>query len=436
MSESAIAGVDEELRRAAERYAAARPRSRERHDSAARVMPGGNTRSVLFFAPFPFTVARGEGACLWDVDGHRYADFLGEYTAGLYGHSDPVIGEAIRDALDNGLVLGAHNEIESRLAAKILERFPSMERIRFTNSGTEANLMALGIARLATGRRRIMVFDGAYHGGVLYFGDSPRTVNVPFDFVRATYNDADGAARAIRMHGDEIAAVLVEPMQGAGGAIPATGVFLDALRETTRERGCLLIFDEVMTSRTGAGGAQAHYGVQPDLTTLGKYLGGGLSFGAFGGRADIMDHFDPRRPDAVPHAGTFNNNTLSMCAGLAGLTRIYTPERAQVHFETGEGLRSRLNMALRERSASMQFTGLGSIMNMHPQSSPIRHAGDIDASRARVRDLYFFFMLEHGIYLARRGLISLSLALDSEDLDAFVRHTGQFADRYGHLFDN
>ncbi len=435
MSESTRTRIDEELRQASERYAAARPRSRERHDDAARVMPGGNTRTVLFFSPFPFIVTRGEGAYLWDLDGHRYTDFLGEYTAGLFGHSDPAIDEAIRRALDDGIVLGAHNEVESRLAGEILRRFSSMERVRFTNSGTEANLMALGIARLATGRRRVMVFNGAYHGGVLYFGDSARTVNVPIDVVHGEYNDAAGAQELIRRHGDEIAAVLVEPMLGAGGAIPANREFLIALRESTHEHGCLLIFDEVMTSRTGAAGAQGYYNVRPDMTTLGKYLGGGLSFGAFGGRADVMDHFDPRRADAVPHAGTFNNNTLSMCAGLAGITQVYTPERALAHFGKGEAFREALNALFRERGVPMQFTGLGSIMNFHPQSSPIRCPRDIDVSRASIRDLYFFFMLENGAYLARRGLISLSLALGQHDLDAFVYQTRRFIDRFGDLLD-
>ena len=435
MSESLLIEIEEELRRAVARYVDARPRSRDRLEEASRVMPGGNTRTVLFFPPFPFTVVRGEGAYLWDLDGHQYTDFLGEYTAGLFGHSDAVIYQAILRALDKGIVLGAHNEAESSLAAEILRRVPSMEQVRFTNSGTEANLMALGIAKLVTGRRRIMVFDGAYHGGVLYFGDSKRNVNVPFDYVRCEYNNADKALEALRHHGSDIAAVLVEPMLGAGGAIPAIPEFLETLRDATGELGCVLIFDEVMTSRTGSTGAQGYYGIHPDMTTLGKYLGGGLSFGAFGGRADIMNEFDPRRADAVPHAGTFNNNTLSMCAGLAGLTEVFTPERAQAHFARGEAFRERLNVAFREHGATLQFTGLGSIMNLHPQSTIIRHPGDIDVARRSLRDLYFFFMLENGFYFARRGLVSLSLALSDHDLDAFVRATVQFIDRYRRFLD-
>ncbi len=435
MSESIPTAIGEALRKARARYADARPRSRERLQEASRVMPGGNTRTVLFFPPFPFTVVRGEGAYLWDLDGHRYTDFLGEYTAGLFGHSDPIIQQAVRRALDKGIVLGAHTEAESSLAAEIQRRFPSMAQVRFTNSGTEANLMALGIARLVTGRSRIMVFDGAYHGGVLYFGDSKRTVNAPFDYVRGEYNNVAASLDLLRRHGGDIAAVLVEPMLGAGGAIPAAREFLETLRDVTRAQGCLLIFDEVMTSRTGPAGAQGHYDVRPDMTTLGKYLGGGLSFGAFGGRADIMSEFDPRRPDAVPHAGTFNNNTLSMCAGLAGLTQVFTTQRARSHFARGEALRERLNATFGEHGASMQFTGLGSIMNIHPQSAPIRHPGDIDVSRSPLRDLYFFFMLENGFYFAQRGLISLSLALSDDDLDSFVSATERFVGRYRKILD-
>src|SRR5271156_361046 len=211
-------------------YVARHPRSFAQHREAMLAMPGGNTRTVLHYAPFPLTMARGEGAYLWDLDGHRYADFLGEFTAGLYGHSHPVIRAALDAALDGGISFGAQSATEARFAEAIVARFPSVELVRFTNSGTEANLLALCTARAVTGRQKILVFEGGYHGGVLYFRDSAAPINAPFEFVRAPYNDIAGTAALIARHQAELAAILIEPMLGSGGCIPADAEFLQALR--------------------------------------------------------------------------------------------------------------------------------------------------------------------------------------------------------------
>ena len=304
------------------RYVAANPRSAERHRRATDSMPGGNTRTVLHYSPFPLTLAGGEGCRVRDLDGHGYTDFLGEYTAGLYGHSQPVIQAAIKKVVDDGMALGGPNPYEGELAAELCKRFPSVERVRFCNSGTEANLFAISTARLATGRPAVMVFDGAYHGGVFYFGQHKTEINAPFPWVYATYNDIDGTLALIDKHAAELAAVLIEPMMGSGGGIAASRAFLQALRDACTKHGIVLIFDEVMTSRLSSGGLQKVHGVTPDMTSFGKYLGGGASFGAFGGRADLMARYDPSRADAVSHAGTFNNNVISMAAGLTGLREI------------------------------------------------------------------------------------------------------------------
>ncbi|PZP46599.1 MAG: aspartate aminotransferase family protein [Azospirillum brasilense] len=419
-------GLDQTLSEARARFVAANPASARQHAEAEAVMPGGNTRSVLFYEPFPLAMARGEGCWLWDADGHRYLDLLGEFTAGLYGHSNPVIRTAIDRALDDGINLGGHNLLEARLAKLICDRFPAMDQLRFTNSGTESNLMAIALAKAATGRPRILVFQGAYHGGVLSFGTGPAAVNVPHEVVMAPYNDSAEAERLIAEQGDRLAAVLVEPMLGAGGCIPADPDFLHALRAATRKTGALLILDEVMTSRLSAGGRQALLGLRPDLTTLGKYLGGGMSFGAFGGRADLMALFDPRRPGALGHAGTFNNNVLSMAAGIAGLTEIFTAEAAAALTARGEVLRSRINALCTARGVAMQASGVGSLMNIHFTARPIRTPADA-ACDSRLRDLLFFDMVESGIYLARRGLIALMLPVGEAEealfltaLDAFI----------------
>ena len=414
--------VDTALAEARERFVVANPASLAAHVEAVAVMPGGNTRTVLFHTPFPLTMARGKGCRLWDADGHEYIDLLGEYTAGLYGHSNPVIRAALDGALDQGWNLGGHGVMEARLARLVVDRFPSIDLVRFTNSGTEANLMAVATAVAATGRRRVMVFEGGYHGGVLYFGGGGIPINAPHQWLLGQYNDADGATALARAHADDLACILVEPMLGSGGCIPAEPAFLQALRDVATETGAVLIFDEVMTSRMSAGGQQARLGITPDMTTLGKYIGGGMSFGAFGGRADLMERYDPRRPDAIPHAGTFNNNVLTMAAGVAGLTRLFTPAVANALFARGESLRARLNAL----SPALQWTGLGSLMTVHMHRGPIRTPADAAAGNMTLRELFFFDMLEQGYYLARRGMIALSLEIGAPEQDGFYAAVTNF----------
>jgi glutamate-1-semialdehyde 2,1-aminomutase len=413
----------DELQAAEARYTDANPNGLAQWQRACEAMPGGNTRTVLFYSPFPLTMARGEGAYLWDLDGHRYTDFLNDFSAGLYGHSHPVIRQAMAEALEAGLTLGGHNRYEEKLAALICARFPSIELVRFTNSGTEASLMAVLTAQAVTGRRRILVFEGGYHGGVFYFAPGGSPLNLPMDWLIGRYNDIGRAEELIRQHAGDLAAILVEPMQGAGGSIPGDPAFLGALREAATQAGSLLIFDEVMTSRLGPGGLQGELGVTPDMTVLGKYLGGGASFGAFGGRADVMERFDPRSAQAFPHAGTFNNNVLSMAAGTAGLETVYTPEAANELSVRGEVLKARLNEVARASGTAMQVTGMGSLMTVHfapVAHGEIRSVDDLAAADQDAKALFHLEMLARGQYLARRGLMSLSLALSEDDLDAFA----------------
>ena len=427
MSDSALrnADIDTALTEAKEAYVARNPKSFARYVEATAVMPGGNTRTVLFYPPFPLAMARAEGCRLWDMDGAEYVDFLGEYTAGLYGHSNPVIRGAIDRALDGGISMGAHNMLEARFARALCERF-SLGRVRFTNSGTEANLLALTLARVFTRRPKLMAFEGAYHGAVFTFAGGGSPVNPPFPFVLGKYNDIDATVSLIEQHGPELAAVILEPMIGSGGCIPADPAFLAALREACTRVGALLIFDEVMTSRLAPGGLQSLRSVKPDLTTFGKYIGGGMSFGAFGGRADIMDLFDPRRPDALPHAGTFNNNVLTMSAGLTGLTQVYTPEAAIALNARGDTLRERLNALCRAANAPLQFTGIGSMIAVHAMRGPVCSPADAAKGDARLKELFFFDMLAHGIWLARRGMFALSLPIGDAECDKLAGAVEEF----------
>jgi len=388
------------------------------------VFPGGTTRSTVCYPPFPLTIRSGSGARITDVDGHEYVDLLGEFTAGLYGHDHPVVRAAIEQALDAGWGYGAPGLGETRLAEVLCRRFPSLERVRFTNSGTEANLLALATATTFTGRASVLVFAGGYHGSVLSFGPDgrPLAIDVPHRWVVGTYNDVEGTDELITQHADDLAAILVEPMLGAGGCVPARPAFLELLRRRASEVGALLILDEVMTSRMSGGGQQQRLGLRPDLTTLGKYVGGGLSSGAFGGRADVLDLYDG---GGVPHSGTFNNNVFSMAAGFAGLTEIFPPPVADELFARGEALRARLNGI----GAGLQWTGLGSLMTVHFQRTAIANAADIDPA-PKARELFHLEMLHRGIYLARRGLVALSLSIGADECDRFVEAVGEFVRRF------
>jgi glutamate-1-semialdehyde 2,1-aminomutase len=410
---------------AVRRYVERNPESRRLHEERRRVMPGGNTRTVIHVDPFPLTIVRGDGARIVDADGHEYLDLLGEYTAGLYGHSHPLIVQAVRDALADGIVLGAPNVYEGRLAAAVCERFPSIELVRFCNSGTEANLFALSLARVASGKPAVMVFEGAYHGGVFLFKDGDAPLNVPFPYVVGQYNDAEAAARLVTEHAHELAAVIVEPVQGSGGAIAGEPRFLHTLREATAAHDVLLVFDEVMTSRLSRGGVQEALGIRPDLTTLGKYVGGGLASGAFGGRADLMARFDPARPDALAHAGTFNNAVLTMAAGVAGLTRVYADEECARLNALGDRLRDRLNGFAAERGLEFCATGRGSMVGLHFTRGPVRRTADLPAA-PELRTLLHLHMLDRDYSFARRGFVALSLPLGEADVDGFASAAEEF----------
>jgi len=303
--------------------------------------------------------------------------------------------------------------------------------VRFTNSGTEANLMALTLARVHTGRPGILVFRGGYHGSVLTFvGGAPSSMTAPLDFVMADYNDLPGTEAILRAEHARIGAVILEPMQGSGGCIPAEPTFLEGLRAITQELGMILIFDEVMTSRHSPGGLQQALGVRPDLTTLGKYLAGGMSIGAFGGSATLMNAFDPSQPGALMHAGTFNNNVLSMAGGVEALGTVFDAETAAAHYAKGEALRHRLNEVC---GTAMQFTGRGTMLQPHFRPGQILRAYKPSPAEEALNELFFFDMLEAGIYLARRGMVALSLPVGPAECARFVSAVAEFCSVRGAL---
>jgi glutamate-1-semialdehyde 2,1-aminomutase len=417
------------------RYASINPLSQAADEKAARHLPGGNTRTVLHFEPFPLTMVGGDGAEITDLDGHRYIDFVGEYSAALFGHSNEIIKAAIREGLDGGIAMGAPTPYERVLAGLLCERFPSLDQVRFCNSGTEANLMALATARVVTGRNKLLAFNDAYHGGVIKFIGGACALNMPFDFALADFNDIDGTASLIEQLGDELAGIIVEPILGAGGNIQGNRQFLHMLRQKTEEVGALLIFDEVKTARHGPAGIQGMLGIEPDLTTLGKFIGGGLPTGAFGGSAEVMAHFNPTRQGALAHAGTFNNNVCSMAAGCAAMGRIYTPERAAEFFEWSEAYRQSLNAFFAAKAVPMYANGLGSMIAIHFSSEATKKPADITAGCRSLRPLLHMELLLDGVSVCTRGDLFLSLPMDDTHLSRALAALEKFVDRYKPLIE-
>ncbi len=412
------------------RYKKANPLSMAADKFAGKHMPGGNTRSVLHFDPYPLTMVKGQGAEVEDLDGHHYVDFVGEYSAGLFGHSDAAIKTAIHEALEMGTGMGAPTSYERVLAALLCMRFSSLEKVRFCNSGTEANLMAIATALVYTGRKKVLVFNGSYHGGVINFPNGGSVLNVPYDFVLADYNDVEGTAGLIRQLGDELAAVLVEPILGAGGNIPASYAFLKMLRQETRKAGALLIFDEVKTARIGAAGMQGLRRITPDLMSLGKFVGGGLPSGIFGGRTKVMKYYNPRLLGNWNHAGTFNNNVCSMAAGCVGLGKIYTQERAAGFFDWSEAFRLGLNEMFAAKDVPMFANGMGSIIAIHFSREVTKCPADITAGCQSLRPLLHMEMLLEGVLICKRGDLFLSLPMSETHLSQARLAFEKFIDRH------
>lgn len=409
----ALGTVDVDALRAAiddahRRYRHEHPESAKADTDARVVLPGGNTRSVLHFEPFPFRVVSADGAELIDVDGHTVVDFCGNYTAGLLGHSPPRIRAAIGEVLDSGWAIGATHQREIELASLVVDRFPAIDQVRFTNSGTEANLMAIGTALHHTGRSGVGVFDHGYHGGVLAFGElgtDHNALNVPHRFVVAEFDDSAGLDDLFA--DDDLGCVVIEAVQGSGGCRPASPEFLNELQRRCREHGVVFILDEVMTSRLAPGGAQERFALDPDLVTLGKYLGGGMTFGAFGGKRAMMANFDARQGGTLTQAGTFNNNVVSMTAAIATLTHELDDDVLLAVNERGDRLRAALGEAFDSEGVPLWVTGLGSMLCVH-------------ADHDEWVELFFHAMLTEGHYLARRGFMALSMAITDDHADALV----------------
>jgi glutamate-1-semialdehyde 2,1-aminomutase len=346
-------------------------------------------------------------------------DLLTDYTAGLLGHSERRVLDAVHAALGELASAGGVHRHELGLARLMCARF-GLDRVRFTNSGTEANLMAITAAIQWTGRKKLLVFHGGYHGGVLSFLNGPAASNASYEAVVAPYNDLAATLRLIEQHGRELAAVLVEPMLSSAGCIPATDEFLTGCFAAARAVGAVCIADEVVTSRHGPRGLLALRGVRADLTTYGKYIGGGFSFGAFGGAAELLDQFDSARASYIRHAGTFNNNVATMTAGEIVLGEVFTAEVAAAHMARGEAFRARVVEVIGSHAVPVSATGVGSTMSLHALAAAPRDGAEAARRDEHLQELVFLGLYQRGVYLAARGMINLSLPITDGQLAAVL----------------
>ncbi|MCE2434012.1 MAG: glutamate-1-semialdehyde 2,1-aminomutase [Candidatus Latescibacteria bacterium] len=415
-------------------------RSKALFDAAQQVIPGGVNSPARAFGPVggdPLFIVKGEGARIVDADGASYIDFVGSWGPLILGHAHPEIVAAVNEAAAEGTSFGAPTEIEVKMAQLVTEIVPSVEMVRMVNSGTEATMSAIRLARGHTGRNKIVKFEGCWHGHADSFliqaGSSALTMGAPSspgvtpgtaaDSITVPFNDLEAVEKAVVENRDEIAAVIVEPIAGNMGVIPPVPGFLQGLRDVTTEMGIVLIFDEVITGfRVSCGGAQEFYGVTPDLTTLGKIIGGGLPVGAFGGRREIMSDISPLGK-MVSQAGTLSGNPLAMTAGYETLKRLQEPGVYDVLETKAQALETGIMENLKALGLKYQTNRVGSIMTLFFTESPVT---SFDAANACDQDLfarYFREMLNRGIYLAPSQFEAafVSLAHSDADIDATIK---------------
>ena len=413
-------------------------RSREIFARAQQHLVGGVNSPVRAFRAVggePVVMARGRGAHVYDVDGNDYIDYLCSWGPLILGHAHPAVVEALQQAAERGTSFGTPTELEAEMGRLLVEAVPSMELVRFVNSGTEATMSALRLARAYTGRDKILKFEGCYHGhadgllvragsGVATFGlpDSP---GVPASFAQETlvapYNDRQAVEGLFQRHGEEIGAAIIEPVAGNMGVVPPAEGFLPFLREITRRAGSLLIFDEVITGfRLAYGGAQAVYDVSPDLTCLGKIIGGGLPVGAYGGRRDVMEQLAPLGP--VYQAGTLSGNPLTMAAGLATLRALSSEGTYAGLEEMGRELEEGLAAAARSAETAVCTNRAGSMLTVFFSDGPVTDYASARRADTERYARFFRAMLERGVYLppSQFEAAFLSLAHGREELEGTV----------------
>ena len=431
--------TENKLRQEIDKFVARTPVSRQKQADAEKYLPGGSSRGTAFFAPHPHFIERGEGHYLHDADGNRLLDFMINATSLVLGHAHPDVTRAIQEQAARGTAFTGPTDPQVRMAKILTERVPSLDLVRFTNSGTEGTLMAIRAARAFTGREKIAKFEGGYHGAHEYVSVSvhpplekldpsgptpiPEYSGMPKSILDQVivlpYNDLDWCERELTRNANELACLIMEPVVSSFGYLPGDIDFLRGLRELTAELGIVLIYDEVQSFRIAPGGAQETLGVIPDMTTLGKIIGGGTPVGAFGGRADIMELFDPTRPAPIPHAGTFNANPVTMAAGEAVMKRL-TPEVYDRMNALGGQLRAKLRAVFDEFEMPAQVTGIGSLFGIHFTSESIVDYRTVVRSNQLMGRALFTGLLNEGVLLQTGTAGALNTLTTEAEVDTLV----------------
>ncbi len=406
------------------------------YQRAKQSMPGGDTRTVAFHPPYPLTIVKGQGYTLTDLDGNTYIDVLNNYTSLIHGHAFAPITDAVTAQMQHGTNYAAALQAQADLAERLTGRVASVDKVRFTNSGTEATMMAIRGARAFTGRELVVKMEGGYHGTYDDFEISMHpsvdsgpdgapiatidTRGVPQNRLQTVtvipFNDIEAAQRVFAERGSEIAAVILEPVMGSAGMLPADPAFLRILRELTTQHGALLMFDEVMSFRLGYGGMQGNYDISPDITSFAKIMSGGLPGGAFGGTDEVMSIFDPFAKQPLWQSGTFNGNAVTMVAGVAALDHFGVEEVARIN-RLGDQLRSRLGLLLEMYGFDATITGYGSFGAIHFTSGPVRNYRDAARSNQDLKKVLHLALLQEGLFVAPRLMFCISTPMSEATLD-------------------
>jgi glutamate-1-semialdehyde 2,1-aminomutase len=426
------------------------PRSQRAFEEAKWILPGGSTREVIFYPPYPVYVTKGRGCHVWDLDGHEIIDFVNNFLALILGHAYPKIVAEIQSQAADGTAFSSPTEDEAKLGEAIQQRMPSVRRMRFTNSGSEATTLALLAARGFTGRQKIAKFEGAHHGTneatmvsttppIQEAGDPaaptpvPDGPHIPDSVLRNTvvlpFNNTEATERVVKRHRKDLAAVIVEPILGAAGIIPAGREFMSSLREVTEKNDIPLIFDEVVTGfRVARGGAQENYRVTPDLTAMGKNLGGGLPLGAFGGREDIMAQFEPTRSPRISHSGSLNANPLSARAALVLLDNL-TPSLYERLNEFGGEVARGLRMIFGSSNLDAQVTQVASLFGVHFTEANVVDYRSATSEDAAHKYAFFLGILIKDVMISPRGIGCISAPMGRREVGALLEATVDSVDR-------
>ena len=416
------------------------PGSQAMATRASVVFPGGDTRSSAHYGPYPLVMAEAAGCRMQDIDGNEVIDFMNNFTSLIHGHAQADVVSAVHAQASRGSAYAAPNLDQIELAELIVDRVASIEQLRFTSSGTEGTLMAIRCARAATGRQKIMKMEGGYHGSyelaevsLVPMADECGPLEAPSslpvdgsfplsvldDTVVCPYNQPQLARQLIQTHAQELAAVIVEPVLGSMGMVSATTEFLQTLREVTSQHGIVLIFDEVITLRLDEGGAQSTHGVMPDLTCMGKIIGGGLPIGGLGGKRELMQLFSPDQSRPIMHASTFSGNALTMAAGLAAM-RNYTQADATRINTLGAQLREGFNHAFMQAGIAGCALGSGSLSNIHFTTAAVddaRQSIAVLGSAGHIPKLLHLGMIRRGVMSATRLMYCVSTAMTQHEVD-------------------